>query len=449
MIMRLALLLLFCLATPALAAAPADYAFAWPLDVSGLPSSAWQFELPPAVHAVLVTDDQRDFQIFDADGKPLPLARYEPPPPLREEKRIPLPVFAIPRRPDGGDIDARLRVVRAPDGSLRQIEADLANARTGPQVADYLLDASRVEEGIDALQLAWSAGPGAVRGRFAVEESDDLERWRTVVQAATVVDLQEGAATLARRRIALGGRRARYLRLRTLDDVQLGTLSVEAVIELPLPAPALRWIEAELTELNDAGVTTWRVPGSFDVVAARVLPRGERALTEVVLRSRHDGTWIERTRLTLFSLRQGEERVERDRAAISEGPRARRWQLVASPPLDVPPRLLLGVRPDRFAFLLQGRAPFILAAGSGDARRPPAPVGDALEEIGRRMEPRWQPPIATLGDRFVLSGEQALAPTKEIPWPQVLLWSALVAGVLLVAALALRMLHVRPGQDEA
>ncbi|WP_141619966.1 hypothetical protein [Myxococcus sp. AB036A] len=59
-----------------------------------------------------------------------------------------------------------------------------------------------------------------------------------------------------------------------------------------------------------------------------------------------------------------------------------------------------------------------------------------LEQFARRKEPRWQPIFVARSARSVPPGEQALAPTKELPRTQTRRWSALVAGALLVAALA-------------
>ena len=433
----LPLLLLFA-AFPARAGEPADYGWAFPLATDAS-SSAWQLELPPEVHEVLTREDLGDFEIFDANGKPLPVARYEPPAKPPSEHRMLLPVFPLQRRAEAQPVGAHLRVERAPDGSVERIDAGVARTPSGRQITDYLVDASRLEEPLDELSLAWTAS-GDVRTRFAVDASDDLEHWRTLVSAAAVVDLRQDGERVEQRRVPLPHVRARYLLLRALDRTELAELQVTGVVATAAPEP-LRWLEARLRERKD-GTFSYEIDGDYDVAAVRVEPQGEDTLATIDVSSRTDGgPWLDRARLTLVRVKHGAGELVQNEADVAPWPRARSWRLVTAPQLRTPPKLFLGTRPDRYAFIAEGTAPFVLAAGSANARRTDAPVATALAEIARREGKQWQPPLARIGERRVLQGEEALVKKTPLPWTRIVLWAVLIGGAALVAALAWRLVR--------
>jgi hypothetical protein len=445
---------LLAAATGAADAEPTDYAYAWPLATPG-DGGAFQVELTPEIHAVLVDPSLLDLEVFDGSGRPVPVARYEPPPAEPVARTVPLPVFVLPRRPGDGAWDVRLRVERGPDRSLRQVAAEVGAEGAAPSAADYLLDASRLEAPVAALVLSWTPRPGATTARFAVEGSEDLEHWTVLVPAAAVVSLHADGKALERREIPVPSSRWSYLRLRALDRAHLGDLRVEAEL-VPAPAaPERRWIgttlaSEETRELpgggRRVGIYTYEVPGWFDVEAVRLEPVGRRVLSQVTVRSvvgeGGNAAWLPRGGFTLVDVRQGEEAVIRDEATLSPGPRSRSLRIEATPPFERAPELFVAPRPDRIAFLAEGTGPYRLAAGSGSARRTEAPVPEALAELRRRFGRTWEPPIATPGAREVLGGERALEPAPEpLPWKSWILWAVLAGGAGLVVALAVRLLR--------
>lgn len=431
-----AALIALAAAPSAHALAPNDFAWGWPIThIEG--SGPHQITLPLEVHEVLQTEDQRDLQIFDASGSPIPMARYSPPVAEEAERRIGLATFALQRPASAAVVDTLLQVERGPDGSLRRIAADLGGGGSTRTRVDHLIDASDLEDPLGALELGWSAS-GDVRARFSVETSEDLEHWRTLVPGATVLTLQEGDATLEQRRIDLPAGARRYLLLRALDDQELGALQVEGIIEPMRIAPSLQWVEAKRVDSGNGGGFAFEAPGHFDVRKVRVVPQGERRLAEVQVRSVARGQRSERARFTVVQLRENGEVVSHDEATVAAATRGRRWEVISDPPLDVPPKLLLGARPDRFAFLPEGQGPWVLAAGSGDARHGFAPVQAAIDAIARREGRTWQPPEATLGARVELGGPSALVAR---PSSTMVLWGVLLAGAALVAALAVRLLR--------
>jgi hypothetical protein len=448
-----ALLPAAALLATAAGASPADYAYAWPLATPG-DSGAFQVELTPEIHGVLVDPSLLDLEDFDGSGRAVPVARYDPPPREPVARTVPLPVFALPRHPGDAAWDVRLRVERGPDRSLRQLDAEVGAPGRGPTVADYLLDASRLEAPVAALALSWTPQTGATAARFAVEGSEDLEHWTVLVPAAAVVSLHADGETLERREIPLPNSRWSYLRLRALDRSDLGALRVEAELVPAPPAPERRWIGAALAgdETRDlpggrrVGIYSYEVPGWFDVEAVRLEPVGRRVLSQVTVHSLagrgETSAWLPRGGFTLVDVRQGDRAVVRDETTVGPGPRSRSFRIEATPPFDRAPALFVAPRPDRIAFLAEGPGPYRLAAGSGSARRTEAPIHDALAELRGRFGKSWEPPPAVPGEREVLGGERALAPAPTpLPWKSWILWAVLAGGAGLVAVLAMRLLR--------
>ncbi|HEY0839763.1 MAG TPA: DUF3999 family protein [Vulgatibacter sp.] len=436
----------------AFAGTPADYAYGWPLELAG-ESGAWQVDLTPEVYAVVQDEALRDVEIFDGSGRPVPVAPFALEPEPLPGSRIALPVFALRRAPGGEAFDLRVQVARGDDRAIHRVDAQLASAgesRAGP--SDYLLDASRIDIPMEALWLRWAPAAGDAKASFAVEASDDLERWRTIVASATVLELHGEGETLVRQRIDLPRTRAAYLRLRALAPHDLRELGVEAQLEsVGVPAPPRRWLETTLASQHveegsggeKRGVHVYETGAAYPVDAIRILPRGAGSLARIqVAGEAPDGRWLARASFTLVGVAHGDERVQRSDAPLSPGPRTMRWRIEAVPPLDAPPQVLVALRPDRFAFLPQGEPPFLLAAGSHVAKRTDAPMEAAIAELRSRLGAAWRPPLAALGARRALAGETALAaPLTPIPWTRIFLWAVLLAGAGLVAGLAIRLLR--------
>jgi hypothetical protein len=84
-----------------------------------------------------------------------------------------------------------------------------------------------------------------------------------------------------------------------------------------------------------------------------------------------------------------------------------------------------------------GGTPYLLAAGTLAEGAGPDPT---LAAVWSRLEPPADiVPLATLGARRELGGAAALVAARPFPWRTVALWAVLVVGVLVVAAMAVRL----------
>jgi len=439
----------------AFANTPGDYAYVFPIEThASADASAWRIELTPDVYRFVQDANLRDVEIFNADGKPVPMARIaiEPAATSREE-RTPLDVL-VPEVRDAAKTpdDLRVHIDRDADGRVRSVAVGEGNGVNAPMRV-WLVDSSKVDRAIETLTLTWREPASGLVARFAVDASDDLENWRDVA-TGTVLALEQGGAKLERRDIALGSVKAKYLRLRRLDDgVAIVGLGVEArSVERGRAAPSRVWIDASPAPTQgDANAAKgarydYALAAPLPVETARIELRNDNALAEIELLGRASDTttapWQSVARLTAFRLRQGDEPLRNGDIDLTAARRLRDFRIESATTIAEAPKLSLAYRPDAFVFLAEGSGPFVLAAGSLGARRPDYPVEPALASLRASLGKDWQPPLASLGASKASAGDAALrAPPPPLPWRRWLLWGVLVAGAALIAALSLSLLR--------
>jgi hypothetical protein len=447
-----------CLAQAVGATTPADYAYVFPIDTAASAtagSSAWQIELTPDVYRFVQDADLRDLEVFNAEGHPVPLGRItiEPTATARERSAV-LPVLDLPASTKATTAsDLRLVIDRDADGRLRRIDAGEQPAAT-KSARDWLVDASALDRPIERLTLSWREPASGIVARFMIEAGDDLEHWRTAGNG-TVLVLEQQGARLERRDIALGGVRAKYLRLRRLDDGDaISGLAVEArSVEHGLAAPARAWIlatpkAASADARAPAGTSRFEytLAAALPVDMARVELANDNALAQVALLARSSDApispWTRVAALTAFRLRQANEPLRNGDVDVRSMQRLGEFRIEAPTTIANAPQLTLGWRPDRFVFLAEGNAPYVLAAGSRSARRPDYPIGPALASLSATLGHNWQPPFAALAGAQASAGDLALlAPPPPLPWRRWLLWAILAGGAALIAALSLSLLR--------
>lgn len=450
---------LFACAMRAFAAnSPADYAYVFPIETpthdANDTSSAWRVELTPEVYRWAQDADLRDLEIFNAEQKPVPFARIAVEAVAKtEEQSTPLPVLELPASAKNTPGDLRLILDRDAQGRLRRIDAG-EQSSTSTTSGDWLLDASALDRSIDRIVLSWREPTSGIVARFAVDTSDDLQNWRNS-GTATVLALEQQGARLERREIPLGGVRAKYLRLRRLDDGSaiVGLRAEARSVEHTRALPAREWVDAErkaapADETTPRGVTRfdYTLGATLPVDIARIELASDNALAPVSLLARTSDTgsapWIRIGGLTAFRLRQAGETLRNDDMEIRSAQRLRLFRIESTTTLTEPPHLSLGYRPDSLVFLAEGSGPYVLAAGSAQARHAEYPIEPALASLRASLGKDWQAPVAKLGAAQTSGGDNAMqVPPAPVPWRRWLLWGILVGGALLIAGLALSLLR--------
>ena len=269
---------------------PGDYAYRWPLKTDG-DSAAWQFALTPEVYAALADAGLRDFEVFNAEGQPVPVARLTVDPAATPGvAQVSLPAYALPRAADATATpdDLALRIERDTEGRLRVLQVE-AGADPAQLAIDYIIDAdmrrdSKRPSSVDRLDFSWPER-GDVRARFVLEGSEDLVYWQTVVPEVAVVSLRRGDAVLQRRDVEFPPSALRYLRLRQIDGTPVPGLQVTARrTRAGAVAPAwqretARFVDAAPDPFGSGQVYRYRLPAKLPVeqgrhpASARTTPR--------------------------------------------------------------------------------------------------------------------------------------------------------------------------------
>ena len=444
---RVVIAVLLAAAASARAAGPSDYAIIVPITTVG-DSAAWRVEVPLAVHAWSQDEALRDVAVFDADGHAVPLDRWEAPAaPATGTRRTEVVPLALPTRAasDASD-DLRLLVERDTDGRLRLGTARTPAAETATR--NWLIDAAAFDAGIDALDLQWDTPVDGVFARFAVEASDDLQRWRLLVADAPVVLLQQQAARIERRSIALDGTRAKTLRLRRLDDgATLDGLRVglEHRARSGSTTMPLQWIELAVPA-TISGPLDYSLPARVPIDAVRIALAGDNSAARIAVSTQSVAVatdpWRRLVDVDAYTLRNGETRLDQGDIGVAHTPRIARLRLESPRPLAAPPRVAVGWRAPSLVFLAEGRGPWVLVAGHARERRAPASLDVPLAALRARLGSGWQPPLATTGELREAAGSAALdGDVSAHRWRRTLLWIVLGAGAMLVIAIALSLLR--------
>lgn len=434
----------------AAAPVPGDFAYGMELAITGS-SPLGAVTLPDAVYRGVTRGDLADLRVFNASGEAVPhqLRRIEAAPVAAALRVLPLfPVYGSPAQKQGLFLE-----IRTDDAGA------IAEVRTAAEAADlrvlgYLLDASRLEAPVAALELDWPPSAQAGVTPVRVEGSDDLEHWRQLGEAS-VVGLRYGGHDLRRSAIPLEAVRTRYLRLVFPGAPQALPLTAVSARLAGAPAePPRRWASAgDTVQPQPPGEFILDVGGRMPVDRARVQLSEANTLVQVRLFSRatEQVPWQPRQTGLAYRLRaDGEELTGPDLEfpPVSD----RYWLLRVEGGLgSAVPRLELGWLPHRLLFLARGEGPFTLAYGS--ARLAPADVvdGELLAHLTKEQR-RLAVATAVAGAPRVLGGEAMLRPpAPPLPWKKWLLWSTLLLGVALMAAMAVRLYRQleRQGRDKA
>ena len=423
-----------------------DYASSMLLTTQG-GEALYRIELPVAVYGGIQHADLSDLRVFNAANElvPFALADATPPAPNPSETFSPpvFPVWAVPgKRVDQLDV----RIEQRADGTLTSIKTMGAPTRPNApkQAVNYIIDATAIALPIAVMRPQWQTEPENYIGSARVEASDDLKDWKTIVAGASLVYLVQGQTRLAQDRILLPPTKAKYYR------VTFGA-SAPMLSDMQMDAPALR---------GDPPRQSIRVPGhagakpgeiEFDlgvrapVDRIRIDVRQSNALAPVRIESRFDARAEWRPVVTTIAyriVRDGKEIASPD---VPVAPNtSREWRAVvdaASGGLGTPPPELEASWPARnLVFVARGAGPFTLAFGKKDATRAALPLPSLIP--GYRDQGENSLPAATIGALQVapppapslLPGFLADQEPQRIG-----LWAALIAGVLLLAAMAWKL----------
>lgn len=434
-----------------------DYGYAWTLELEA-GRAAHRLTLSEDVYARISDPELRDLEAFNAIGEAVP---FGPVPQTHGaatapdlESRVSLPWFALPRESEAVGGGLSVHIERDAQGRLRTIDSDVdLSEPAAAGTSDILIDATTSSGIIEEIELGWETVEGQnASGQFEVLGSNDFESWYTLVSHASLIDLKQGEFRLTRRTIVLPPNTARYLKLVRRDTAT--PFAFESVTALLWTAGqggaasmSRQWSEARYRRSTPLpGAYEYQTIGPLPVERIAVRLASPNSVSMLTLQSRdHDASaWTTHGGFTAFRVQAGTSVLEHADLPIGQT-RDRQWRVVAAPPLDRPPTLRVGYRPDQFAVLARAPAPYSLAAGSATAHRQDYPMAALLGALNSELGREWQLSGARLATPVTLRGHAALqAPLSPKPLQIWVLWGVLSIGVAAVVWMVLRLLKSPP-----
>ena len=407
---------------------PRSYARRVPIVVA--PGSTVQrVTMPAAVLAASRTANLSDVRVFDATGRPMPIARVAP-------AAGPARRYDLSARPILGAVDAlkvtgvSLRLDGAGNARVAQVYGTPSGRPAEAIMLGVLLD-TRVAAGRgDALTLDADV-PRAQPVTFTVEASANLKDWRAlgeqVVYRSTDnagIAIKLGSAVLDDDYFRVTWRAASRL----LAPV---TIRKAALLMQPAAAPYVS-IAASLPPLADAHAVEFEWPSASVIDTLELVPTGNDVIVPVRVFGRDDREQPWTPIGSGTALRAGTEGPSSRDIALNGGA-YRTVRIEAdqrSPGFTSPPAIRLGFSARAILFLAAGKPPYILTSGRANAPDVYLPAGALMSQASGGPVPS----ATTAAAEFVLR----LAPVHDASAirRQTLLWGLLLAATALLAAMA-------------
>ena len=439
---------------------PADFAYGVPLEADGK-DALYEITLPAAVYRGVVRSDLADVRVFNGAGEVVPHA-LRPRRMTDTETVKPVALTLFPLKAEvGTGVDAiSIRVRRGPGGKS-SVDVTSAGARAGSEkrVVGYLVDLTTLDSALRAIELDWQVQADGFAGKIRIDASDDLGSWSTLVSAAPLVSLEVAGQRLQQKRVELPQRKVKYLRLSWASQ---GTGAAAPALTSARGEPVGKtveapreWMQAESAKGEKPGEYLFDLRGRQPVDRMRLhLPEVNTvAQVELLARDKSEAPWRPVARGVAYRLRRDGNEITSPE--LQTGFTTDRYWLLRVDQRGGgigagAPKLEAGWVPHSLVFAARGTPPFQLAYGNREAK----PAAYAIEALipgyndagGARIRAAKtgaQQTINVSGAKALeqreLGGEARLK--EQIDWKRWSLWGALVFGVLVLGAMAWRLVR--------
>ena len=148
------------------------------------------------------------------------------------------------------------------------------------------------------LRLQWLPGGDHLMATLAVDASDDLVNWTTIVPRAAVSDIRYGGHRLLGNTIGLAATGKRYLRLRHLDaGPALSLVRIEGRVQPEGRNPVRAFMKIDgRPDPDRPGVFEYHTGGAFPVDRVNLVFDQANSMADARLESRNDpdAAWTHR-----------------------------------------------------------------------------------------------------------------------------------------------------------
>ena len=425
------------LAATAAALDPQQFVAGWPIEV---PSGVEVFDVPLSAEVYTAASSFDQLAVLDANGEPQAFFRRTPASVVPVEQGVVLD--ASPLYVGGTGSGPNVGVTTSERGTAVTVTP---GASASPAVIGFVLDARALDLAPIALDLDWRALPQPFLLDVGIEQSTNLTNWSSVGRAS-VAALSIGGAEVRHARVPVRASSGGYYRITprgNVADWQLLRATLVSASAEPATPPSVT-----VPALPPDAAPEDAIPDALYFDAGGVLPVASVALAfagddgwvraDVAASGSLDGPWMHAADRELFYELSFEGRNFAS-APVRLGRReARYWRVVPSAPLRGElPELRLEFPQEYLRVAARGGAPYLLAAGTlAEEAGPDATLASVWSALD---PPADVVPLATLGVRRELGGAAALVAPQPFPWRTAALWTVLIAGVLVVGAMAVRL----------
>ena len=430
---RLSLIVVAALAVAAAGPAGSDsdatsYRLRMPLTLAG-DAPVQRITVPAQALVASQSADLSDIRVFDASGRPVPMARIAAvPAPSREIGFPALPILGS--RPMLDVTGVSLAIDDQGRARVASLDGKITKTDATTMVVGALFD-TRAQNG-QAEQLALDASvPASQPVTFTVEGSADLKTWQPLGERV-VYRTPSGAGRNGDAAIALRGslQPGTWLRVTWRAETPLiapvvvrgATLTTRAAVVAPLVI-----VPATTSVLADGHTLEFDVPFATPIATITVDPRGNEGILPVRIlgRNSREAPWMT----------MGEGRAAATTAtAIAIGAQAVRMIRIEADRrtsgFTVAPAIRFGLSSHEIAFVASGRPPYEFAAGRALASNIFLPL-DRITRVAASAIPR-----ASIAD--APAAPIALLPVADGGASQrrLILWAILIAVTALLAGIA-------------
>jgi len=399
-----------------------------------------RLSLPAEVLINLKRRDLGDVRVLDGSGKALPMAKIAGGG-IPETERTTASVPAYPIVGSASmlkmtgmslqiDADDRARVVRV-DGTV-----DPATAGT-QEVVGMLLDTRKVEEPAIAVELDTQL-PERQPVTFVVEKSKDLIDWQRLGEKV-FFRAGEDTGVLGTQKISLPAvdLADHYLRITwtsatdLLSPVKVEAARITTSQSIPMPRLAVATTPPDLVEPRDV---RFAVGFATPISAVRITTDDDSVIpVRLFGRNEREEPW---QTVSAGVARNGSALLELD------GNRFKSFRIEADKRTEgfsQAPHLELLFQPIVLAVQFNANAPFTLSAGQAGAKNKYLTLEEIMpRDEGLKLSQLPEAAVAsTPGDASIVILEGA--DDKGMPTRNLILWAALVAGAIVLAAAALKL----------
>ena len=426
---------------------PMDYTQGVMLKTTG--TSPWyRVELSQSIYQGTAWPDLRDVRVFNHQGDTVPfslLVQKTPPvtPKAMALRLFPLDMSLVPP-PEEGRRSGESLVLRSATGIEIRLESD----NPGSLGKSYLL--TLPEDKMDAftldqLKLNWDSPTENWQGKASLYSSRDLKYWRTLQEDAPLMDLARGSDRLKMDTIGtnltLSAEGNRYLLV--IFDAQSKAIAlngVQALAERREPESSRIELDAQGRKISDdEAVWHWSQPQPLS--SLRISMESEGVLpVELSWRSGEKEPWQPLAKTVLYQLDgKRSDDIHLDGQLVEA---VRMKTINARLPESLPE--ISGARDEYLVvFNTQGKGPYMLAWGNRAAQKADLDLDMLIPASLQKTQSVNNLPLAVVQESVTLGGEARLAATsaaeQQSSWKTLLVWGALIAGVVVLALMAWRI----------